>query len=323
MSAAREGRPQRLVFGEKLVELGAADGRVVVLDADVSCSTQTRHFGERFPERFFNLGICEANMISVAAGLATTGYVPFASSFALFVAMRAGEQVRAQVACPRLNVKLIGGYAGLSDFADGASHQSVEDIAVMRAIPNLTVISPSDITTTRAALGAMLEHEGPSYLRISREAVTEDYPPDQPFEIGRAITVREGGDVSIVASGTMLRLAREAARILAQEGVSARVIDMHTIKPLDRACVQRAARETGALVTVEEHSVHGGLGAAVCETVAAACPVPVVRVGIPDRFGETGAYSTILERAGLSPGKIAAGAERAICAKKEQGTCTR
>jgi transketolase len=319
MTAAGEEKPQRLVFGEMLVELGAADERVVVLDADVSCSTQTRHFGARFPERFFNLGICEANMISVAAGLATTGCVPFASTFALFVAMRAGEQVRAQVAYPRLNVKLIGGYAGFSDFADGASHQSVEDIAVMRAVPNMTVISPSDITTTRAALRAMLDDDGPAFLRLSRDAVVEDYPGDHPFEIGRAIEVRAGRDVAIVATGTMVRLAREAAEILEDRGVSARLIDMHTIKPLDRECVERAARETGAVVTVEEHNVLGGLGAAVCETVCEACPVPVARVGIPDRFGETGAYRTILKRAGLSPEKIAAAAERAIAAKEEQG----
>jgi len=322
MISAKEEKPQRLVFGEMLVELGAADPRVVVLDADVSCSTQTKHFGERFPGRFFNLGVCEANMISVAAGLATCGYVPFASAFALFVAMRAGDQIRSQVAYPGLNVKLIGGYAGFSDFADGASHQSIEDIAVMRAIPNMTVISPSDITTTRAAVRAMLDFDGPVYLRISREAVSEDYPGDKPFDIGRAIEVHRGRDVTIVASGTMVRPAREAVSLLVARGVAARLVDMHTIKPLDRESVERAARQTGAIVTVEEHNVFGGLGAAVCEAVCETCPVPVVRVGVPDRFGETGAYAEILERAGLSPASIAGAAERAVAMKKKEPRCT-
>jgi len=312
MTVEPAGKPQRLVFGETLVELGAENERIVVLDCDVSSSTQTKHFGARFPERFFNLGICEANMVSVAAGFATCGFIPFASTFALFLAMRTGDQVRAQVAYPGLNVKLAGGYAGLSDFADGASHQSVEDIAVMRAVPNMTVICPSDITETRMAMRAAVEHEGPVFLRVSREAVTEDYGPDHPFAIGKAVTLRDGADVTLVATGTMVARARDAADRLADEGVFARIVDMHTVKPLDRESIERAAAETGAIVTVEEHTVHGGLGAAVCEVVCETCPVPVVRVGIPDRFGETGPYEEILARAGLTVERITGAARRAM-----------
>jgi len=307
--------PQRLVFAEMLCELGEENDRVVVLDADVSFSTQTRHFGARFPHRFFNFGIAEANMMSAAAGFATCGYIPFVSTFALFITMRAGDQLRAQIAQPRLNVKLIGGYAGLSDFADGSSHQSLEDLAVVRAVPNLTVISPSDVTETRMALHAITEADGPVFVRISRDAVTEDYGPDHPFQIGKAITLRDGGDVTLIATGTMVRLARGAADLLAGKGIAARVIDMHTIKPLDHDAVEAAARDTGCIVTVEEHNIYGGLGSAVCESVCERVPVPVFRVGIPDRFGETGAYKTILARAGLSEERIAATAERAIAAK--------
>jgi transketolase len=313
---APESKPQRLVFGEMMCELGEENDRIVVLDADVSFSTQTRHFGAKFPDRFFNFGIAEANMMSAAAGFATCGFVPFVSTFALFITMRAGDQLRSQIAQPRLNVKLIGGYAGLSDYADGSSHQSVEDLAVVRAVPNITVVSPSDITETRMALRAILDLDGPAFLRISRDAVVEDFGPDHPFEIGKAITVRDGRDVTIIATGTMVRLARGAADRLAAKGIEARVIDMHTIKPLDGDAVEAAARETGCIVTVEEHNVYGGLGSAVCESACERTPCPVHRVGIPDRFGETGAYATILDRAGLSAANIAAVAERAAERKR-------
>ncbi|MFW6159165.1 MAG: transketolase family protein [Planctomycetota bacterium] len=312
MMVQKAGKPQRLVFGEMLCELGEQNERIVVLDADVSNSTQTKHFRTRFPERFFNFGIAEANMMSAAAGLATCGYTPVVSTFALFITMRAGDQLRAQIAGPRLNVKLIGGYAGLSDHADGSSHQSVEDLAVVRAVPNITVLSPSDIAHTRAACRAAVETAGPIFLRISREAVTEDYGPDAPFEIGKAVTVRDGGDVTIIAAGQMVRPARAAADRLAEKGIDARVLDMHTIKPLDEEAVEAAARETGCIVTVEEHNVYGGLGSAVCESVCARHPAPVHRLGIPDRFGETGPYDEILARAGLTAENIAVTAERAL-----------
>lgn len=308
-------KPQRLVMGETLVALGEENPRIVVLDADVSSSTQTRLFAERFPERFFNFGIAEANMVSAAAGLATDGYIPFVSSFALFLAMRAGDQVRAHVAAPRMNVKLVGGYAGLSDFADGSSHQSVEDIAVMRAIPHMTVICPSDITETQLAVRAAADFAGPVFLRISREVVTDSYGATHPFEIGKGIVLREGRDVTLIATGTAVALALEAATQVAADGVSARVIDMHTVKPLDTALVIKAAQETGALVTIEEHNVLGGLGSAVCEAVCAQYPVPVMRVGIMDRFGESGPYPEILARAGLSVPQIIDQLQRGITMK--------
>ncbi|MBA4387960.1 MAG: transketolase [Verrucomicrobia bacterium] len=306
---------QRLVFGETLAELGAEDPRVVVLDADVSSSTQTRLFALKYPDRFFNFGIAEANMVSAAAGMATYGCVPVVSTFALFLSLRAGDQVRAQVAYPALNVKLVGNYAGLSDFADGASHQSVEDMAITRAIPNMTVIAPSDIAETRLAVRAAVAHDGPVFLRISREAVSDDYGPDHPFAIGKGVVLRDGRDVTLIATGTVVKLASTAADALAKQGISARVVDMHTIKPLDTDLVTRAAVDTGAIVTVEEHSVIGGLGAAVCETVCATHPVPVVRVGIPDRFGESGAYQEILRRAGIDTAAIVLSAKQAITLK--------
>lgn len=308
-------KPQRLAMAEALIELAGEDPRIVVLDADVSSSTQTKLFAAKFPDRFFNFGISEASMVSAAAGLAASGFVPFVSTFALFIAMRAGDQVRAQVSYPQLNVKLVGGYAGLSDFADGASHQSVEDLAVMRAIPHMTVVCPSDLTHTRLAVRAAADRPGPVFLRVSREAVADDYPPDHPFQIGRGVVVRDGRDVTLVATGTVVRLARQSADRLAANGVSARVIDLHTIKPLDEELLLAAAEQTGAIVTVEEHNVIGGLGGAVCEAVCRAHPVPVVRVGIPDRFGESGAYPAILARAGLDVEHVIDAARQAMVLK--------
>jgi transketolase len=306
-------KPQRIVFGEELVKLGSVDQRIVVLDADVSSSTQTRLFAEAFPQRFFNFGIAEANMVSAAAGLATVGFVPVVSSFALFLSLRAGEQVRAQIAGPELNVKLIGGYAGLSDYADGASHQSVEDLAVMRALPNMTVIAPSDAVQTRRALRAAIEHRGPVFLRISREAVAECHgPASDQFRIGRGIRLREGDAVALIATGTMVGPALEASRHLESDGVSAAVVELPTLKPLDEELILATARATGAIVTIEEHSVIGGLGSAVCETVCRLHPVPVIRCGIPDRLGESGAYAEILARAGLDVESIRRAAGRAL-----------
>jgi transketolase len=309
------GKPQRLVFGEALLELGGEDERIVVLDADVSSSTQTKHFASRYPDRFFNVGVAEANMVSIAAGLASCGYIPFVSTFAFLLALRAGDQVRAQVAYGQLNVKLMGGYAGLSDFADGASHQSVEDLAVMRALPNMTVIVPSDVTETRMAVRAAAGREGPVYVRLSRAEVTEDYGPGHPFEVGRGIVLREGEDATFIATGTMVKTAMEAADVLAGEGFHMRVIDMHTVKPIDKDIIVAAAHETGAIVTVEEHSIYGGLGSAVCEIACEHCPVPVFRCGIPDRFGESGAYPEILKRAGLHTGRVAELGRTAIAAR--------
>lgn len=310
---------QRQVFGEALVELGKVNPRLVVLDADVSSSTQTKLFAGAFPERFFNVGIAEANMLSTAAGLASCGFVPVVSTFALFMCLRAGDQLRAQVAYPKLHVIMAGGYAGLSDYADGASHQSVEDIAVMRAIPGITVIVPSDVAHTAAALAAGVEHDGPVYLRLSREAVPVIHQ-EGSFLLGRGVVLAQGSDVTLVACGSMVSRALAAARELKSGGVSARVIDMHAVKPLDVELVAQAAREAGALVTIEEHSVIGGLGSAVCEALAERCPVPVVRCGIPDRFGESGAYDEILARAGLDVPSIVTAAGRACALKRRQAS---
>ena len=304
------------MYGETLVELGLDNTQIVVLDADVSSSTQTRLFAESFPERFFNVGVAEANMISVAAGLATSGYIPFVNTFALFMALRAGDQVRANIATTGLNVKMAGGYAGLSDHADGASHQSVEDVAVMRSIPGITVIVPSDIIETQKATRAAAHHDGPVFLRLSRDNVSRDYASDHPFSIGKAITLRDGDDICFIAAGPVLKRACRAADELATEGVHSRVIDMHTIKPLDDKAVEQAARECGVIVTVEEHTIIGGLGSAVAETVCERYPVPVLRCGIPDQFGESGAYDEILQRAGLDVGSIIHTAKRAL--KKKQ-----
>jgi transketolase len=317
MEKIMELKPQRLVFGETLAELGKENDKIVVLDADVCSSTQTKCFCDEFPDRFFNVGIAEANMASVAAGLATTGYIPFISTFALFIALRAGDQLRAQIAYPNLNVKLAGGYAGLSDFADGASHQSVEDMAIMRAIPNIVVIAPSDIKETEMAVRAAAKHVGPVFIRLSRAEVGRDYGDDHPFEIGKGIVLRDGGDVTLIGAGNTVKGMTEAAEILATKGIDARVIDLHTIKPIDTKLILKAARETGAIVTMEEHNIIGGLGSAVCETVCAEYPVPVVRGGVPDRFGESGTYAEILERAGITTDHAVELAQKAIDMKKK------
>ena len=311
-------KTQRQVFGETLVELGRRDPRLVVLDADVSSSTQTRLFGEAFPDRFFNFGIAEANMVSAAAGMSSCGLIPFVSTFALFISLRAGEQVRAQVAATGLNVKLVGGYAGLSDFADGASHQSVEDLAVMRAMPGMVVLAPSSALDTAAAVRAAFEHDGPVFLRISREAVTPEWGQADGFRIGRGARLRTGSDVTLVTTGTMLTMTMEAAEALGKEGVSAAVIHLPTLKPLDEPLLLSAARTSGAIVTIEEHSVIGGLGSAVCEAVSESCPVPVFRCGIPDRFGESGGYREILSRAGLDAASVAQTAHRAISLRRSR-----
>jgi transketolase len=261
------------------------------------------------------VGVAEANMVSIAAGLASCGYIPYVSTFAFLLALRAGDQVRAQVAYGQLNVKLMGGYAGLSDYADGASHQSVEDLAVMRALPNMTVIVPSDVTETRMAVRAAAELEGPVYVRLSRAEVTEDYGPDHPFKVGRGVVLRKGDDTTFIATGTMVKVALEAADVLAAEGFHARVIDMHTVKPIDKDIIVAAAQQTGAIVTVEEHSIYGGLGSAVCEIACEHSPVPVFRCGIPDRFGESGAYAEILRRAGLHSARVAELGRTAIAAR--------
>ena len=304
-------------YGAALAELGEKYD-FLVLDADLAAATKTGVFKKKFPERFFDCGIAEGNMACVAAGIATTGKVVFASSFAMFAAGRAFEQVRNGIGYPHLNVKIGATHAGITVGEDGATHQCNEDIALMRTIPGMTIISPADADEAYAAVEAAINFYGPVYLRFGRYAVPnltseiEDYR----FEIGKGVTYREGKDVTIVANGFMVHLAVEAAEILAKEGIDAEVINIHTIKPLDTELLASSAKKTGAVVTAEEHSIIGGLGAAVCEALAESCPVPVLRVGVEDKFGQSGQVPELLEMYGLTAENIAAKARLAISKKK-------
>jgi transketolase len=284
-------------YGNALVELGKKHDDLVVLDADLAGATKTGIFKKAFPERHIDCGIAEGNMMAVAAGLAAAGMVPFASSFAMFAAGRAYEQVRNSIGYPHLNVKIGATHAGISVGEDGASHQCLEDIALMRVIPGMTVIVPSDDIEARAAVEAAYAYKGPVYLRFGRLAVPViNDRPDYHFEIGRGITLREGKDVTIVATGLEVQSALEAAQKLAADGIDAEVINIHTIKPLDEELILASARKTGRVVTVEEHSVIGGLGGAVCEVLSAKAPVPVLRIGVNDVFGESGPAVELLHK---------------------------
>ncbi|MGE5574330.1 MAG: transketolase family protein [Bacillota bacterium] len=303
----------RAAYGKALVKLGEVNPDVVVLDADLAKSTKTDEFAARFPERFFDMGIAEADMMGTAAGLAASGKIPFASTFAVFAAGRAFDQVRQVIAYPGLNVKIGASHGGITVGEDGASHQSVEDVALMRAIPGMTVIVPADAVETEKAVFAAAEHSGPVYIRLGRSGVPVVFDDDYGFRIGRAALLREGGDVTIIACGVLVASALEAASRLAEgEGLSARVLDMATIKPADEDAVVAAARETGAIVTAEEHNVIGGLGSAVCEITAGRCPVPVERVGIRDAFGQSGTPEELLRAYGLLSEDIVKAALRAV-----------
>ncbi|NLF27308.1 MAG: transketolase family protein [Clostridiales bacterium] len=305
----------RNAYGEALRAVGC-DRRIVALDGDVSTCTMSAVFGEAYPDRFFNVGIAEANMIGMAAGLATMGYIPFAHSFAMFLAGRCYDQIRNSVCYPGLNVKCVGTHAGLSVGEDGATHQCIEDIALMRAVPGMTVICPADAIETDAAVRAMSALAGPVYLRIGRQPVeiVSDFP-GYAFKIGKAVELREGTDATIIATGLMVPEALAAAKLLAAEGINARVLNMHTIKPLDEQAVLSAARETGCIVTAEEHSVLGGLGGAVSEAVCSHRPVPVVRVGVRDAFGRSGNALELLKMYRLTAADIVCAAEQAIAMK--------
>ena len=287
-------------YGKALAELGRLDENVVVLDADLAGSTKTGVFQKEFPERHIDCGIAEANMMSVAAGLAATGKIPFASSFAMFAAGRAYEQVRNSIGYPHLNVKIGATHAGISVGEDGATHQCNEDIAIMRTIPGMVVINPADDVEARAAVHAAYKHEGPVYMRFGRLAVPvindeETYK----FEIGKGVVLREGKDVTIIASGLPVANCLEAAEMLAKDGIDAKVINIHTIKPLDKELVVAAAKETGKVVTVEEHSVIGGLGSAVCDALCEEAPVKVKKIGIQDVYGESGPATELVTKYGL------------------------
>ncbi len=294
-------------YGNALVELGKEKENLVVLDADLAGATKTGIFKKAFPERHIDCGIAESNMMGIAAGLSTTGLVPFASSFAMFAAGRAFEQIRNSIGYPHLNVKIGATHAGISVGEDGATHQCNEDIALMRTIPGMTVIVPSDDVEAKAAVKAAYEMDGPVYLRFGRLAVpvindNEDYK----FEIGKGVTLREGKDVTIVATGLCVSSALDAAELLKAEGIDAKVINIHTIKPLDKELIVAAAKETGKIVTVEEHSVIGGLGGAVSEALSETYPVPVKRIGVNDQFGYSGPATTLVEKFGLDGKGIAA-----------------
>ena len=313
-----EKKATRAAYGEMLVELADKYPELVVLDADLAGATMTKGFAQACPDRFFDMGIAEANMIGVAAGLAACGKKPFANSFAMFTAGRAYEQVRNSVAYPGLNVKCVGSHGGISVGEDGATHQCIEDLALMSAIPGMLVLNPCDAHEMRQAVQALIEYKGPAYLRLGRMAVetVTDSVPGYKFELGRAAALREGSDLTICATGLMVQRALAAAELLAGEGVSARVLDFHTIKPLDGEALLAAARETGCIVTTEEHSIVGGLGAAVASFLAERCPVPVLRHGVRDVFGRSGKAEQVLEAYGLTPAGIVETARAALALKR-------
>ncbi len=306
----------RDAYGKALVELGGINDKIVVLDADLAAATKTGMFKKAYPDRFFDSGIAESNMMGVAAGLATTGYTVFASTFAMFAAGRAYEQVRNSIAYPHLNVKIGATHAGISVGEDGASHQCCEDIALMRVIPGMVIINPADDIEARAAVFAAAEYKGPVYMRFGRLAVPRIFDESYKFELGKAVTLRGGSDVTIIATGLMVNEAIEAAKALADEGISAEVINIHTIKPLDKEAIIRSATKTGAVVTAEEHSIIGGLGGAVAEALCeSGKPVPVVRLGVNDVFGRSGPAVELLHIYGLDAQNIIAKAKQAIALK--------
>ncbi len=305
----------RDAYGKALVELAESGRDFYVFDADLAAATKTGVLKKAYPERFIDCGIAEQNMISVAAGMAAAGKLVFASSFAMFAAGRAFEQVRNSVGYPHLNVKICASHAGISVGEDGATHQCNEDLALMRTIPGMVVINPADAVEARLAVFAAADYEGPVYIRLGRLAVPQIFDNDYQFEIGKSTELCKGTDVTLIATGLMVGEALKAHELLSSEGISARVINMATVKPIDREAVVRAARETGAIVTAEEHSVIGGLGSAVAEVVCEECPVPVLKVGVEDEFGKSGAAVTLLEMYGLSPESIAEKAKTALSLK--------
>ena len=301
-------------YGNALAELGKINPNVVVLDADLAGATKTGVFKKAFPERFFDCGIAEANMIGIAAGLATTGKIPFASSFAMFAAGRAFEQIRNTVGYPHLNVKICASHAGISVGEDGATHQCNEDLALMRTIPGMVVINPADDIEAKAAIFAAAEYEGPVYVRLGRLGVEAVHDPETfKFEVGKGVEIKEGTDLTIVATGLMVQESLKAAEILAEKGVNARVIDMHTIKPIDTEILVKAAKETGFIVTVEEHNIAGGLGGAVCEALSQNYPCKVKMIGVEEKFGKSGTPAALLEKYGLNAEAIA---EKILAAKE-------
>jgi transketolase len=295
----------REAYGKALVELGGKNRNVVVLDADLSKSTKTAEFQKAYPDRFFNIGISEQDMMGTAAGLATCGKIPFASSFAIFATGRAYEQIRNSIGYPKLNVKIAATHAGITVGEDGATHQSIEDISLMRGIPNMVVINPSDAEETRQAILAAADHDGPVYIRLGRMSVPDIHDENYKFELGKGEMLREGKDIAIIATGIMVSIALEAADKLKEEGINATIVNIHTIKPIDRELIVKVAKQTGKVITAEEHSIIGGLGSAVCEVLSEEYPVKVKRVGINDTFGQSGTPKELLKYYNLTFQNIA------------------
>lgn len=300
-------------YGEALKELADQYPQVVVLDADLAEATKTITFKKAYPDRFIDCGIAECDMVGVAAGLATCGKIPFATSFAMFSTGRAYEQVRNSVGYPHLNVKIVGSHAGISVGEDGATHQCNEDIALMRTIPGMVVLNPSDHYEMKAAVKAAIEHHGPVYIRLGRLAVESfNNADDYKFELGKGITLKDGKDITIIATGLMVSRALEAVKTLAEQGIDARLINIHTIKPIDREIIVKAAKETGKIITVEEHNVIGGLGDAVCSVLSEECPTPVMKIGVNDVFGHSGPAQDLLDEFGLNAEHIVETAKKIL-----------
>jgi transketolase len=306
MSTLVQGKPLRVAFGETIAALGNDDERIVVLDGDTGSSTRTDIFENAHPERFFQMGIAEQNMLGMAAGMATLGLIPIVSTFACFIVSRAHDPIRVLIAQPKLNVKMMAGYAGLLAGMTGKTHLIFDDVAIMRSMANMTVVAPADEVETRKALPAIIAHEGPVYFRLTRETSPILFDDDYQFELGKVVTVREGSDVTVFSSGTQTPRAYEAAMILADEGIDVHLVHVPTIKPLDVDAVVAAARRTGRVVTTEEHTIVGGLGGAIAEVLGERAPMPLHRHGLQDVFGESGPNAALVEKYGISPEATAA-----------------
>ncbi|MFH5836736.1 transketolase family protein [Proteiniclasticum sp. C24MP] len=305
----------RDAYGEALQELGRRNEKIVVLEADVGGSTKSILFGKEFPERYFNVGISEFNMVSMSTGFASQGFTPFVNTFAVFMTTRGIDPIQTLIAYDSMNVKLCGTYAGLSDSYDGASHQAITDMAFIRSIPNMTIVSVSDAVETKKAVEAISEFKGPVYLRLSRAAAPVYFDESYAFEIGKGVALKSGEDVTLIATGTILHNTLRAAELLQEEGIKATVLNIHTVKPIDEKIITDAAEKTGAVVTVEEHSIYGGLGSAVAEVLSRKCPTPMEFVGATE-FAESGDYDELLEKYGFSPEAIRDKAKEAIAKKK-------
>lgn len=308
--------PTRDAYGRALCDLGEKNDNIVVFEADIGKSTRSGWFGRKFPDRYFNVGVAEQNEMAAAAGAAMCGMIPFVNTYAVFASMRACEQIRTFIAYPRLNVKICPSHGGITPANDGVTHQATEDIGMMRVIPNMTVIMPADAVAARKLVFQAARYPGPVYLRFTRDAVPVIYPDDTKFKIGKGIKLKEGKDVSIIALGDMISKALEAQSLLYRKKISADVIDMHTVKPLDTEILLDSAARTGAVVTVEDHQINCGLGGAVCETLSERMSVPVKRIGLKDTFAESGEYEQLLEKYGMSTADIVKACEDVIGRKK-------